>query len=166
MPIITVERYTRPEIRASRHSLYVFGDNLARAGGAPDASGWSNPRAGQAAACRNEPNAVGIPTKKLPSMKDGSFFSDDDFDAVKPIIQAEFVRLADHLRAGGTVVLPASGIGTERAQLAERAPRIRQFIDRCFAHLQTIHEESLADRPPVAGSAAPTSVVGTRRKLR
>lgn len=166
MPIVTVERYERHEIRADRHSLYVFGDNLARTGGAPDASGRSNPRAGQAAACRDEPNAVGIPTKKLPSMKDGSFFSDADFDAVKPIIQAEFVRLADHLRAGGTVVLPASGIGTDRAQLAERAPRIRQFIDRCFAHLRTINEESLANLPPVAGSAVLASVVGKPRKLR
>lgn len=164
MPIVTVERYTRDQIRSSRHTLYVFGDNLARAGGAPDASGWSNPRAGQAAACRNEPNAVGIPTKKLPSMKDGSFFSDDDFDAVKPVIQAEFVRLADHLRAGGTVVLPAAGIGTDRAQLAERAPRIRAFIDRCFAHLETIAAEPGASLPPV--EAKPALPVGTRRQVR
>ncbi len=166
MPIVVVERYTREQIRADRHSLYVFGDNLARAGGAPDASGWSNPRAGQAAACRNEPNAVGIPTKKAPSMNESAFFSDADLDAVKPVIQAEFVRLADHLRAGGTVVLPSAGIGTDRAQLAERAPRIRAFIDRCFDHLRTIGEESPAGLPPAAAPATSVPFIGTPRRLR
>ncbi|MFZ3481990.1 hypothetical protein [Sphingomonas sp. 3-13AW] len=160
MPIVTVERYTRSEIRAHREHLYVFGDNLARAGGAPDANGWSNPKAGQAAACRNEPNAVGIPTKRAPSMKEDAFFTDADFDRVQPIIQAEFRRLADHLRAGGTVVLPSAGIGTDRAQLAQRSPRIREFIDRCFAHLRGIEAQS-------PGEPAPTAKpIGVRRQVR
>ena len=162
MPIITVERYTRPEIRANREFLYVFGDNLARAGGAPDANGWSNPKAGQAAACRNEPNAVGIPTKRAPSMREDAFFTDADYDRVLPIIQAEFRRLGDHLRVGGTVVLPSAGIGTDRAQLAQRAPRIRAFIDRCFDHLRSI--EAQAPSAPASPSTATPS--GVRRKLR
>ncbi len=165
MPIITVERYTRPEIRANRQNLYVFGDNLARAGGAPNASGWSNPRAGQAAACRNEPNAVGIPTKRAPSMKEDAFFTDADFERVQPVIQAEFRRLADHLRAGGTVVLPASGIGTDRAQLAQRSPRIRTFIDRCFDHLRSVEAQAQSPSTPSTppAGAAPT---GVRRQVR
>ncbi len=32
MPIETVHRYTRAEIRAPRDALYVFGDNLAGPG--------------------------------------------------------------------------------------------------------------------------------------
>lgn len=166
MPIVTVERYTRSEIQANRQNLYVFGDNLARAGGAPDANGWCNPRAGQAAACRNEPNAVGIPTKKAPSMSEGAFFSDSDLDAVRPIIQAEFVRLADHLRAGGTVVLPSAGIGTDRARLAERAPRIRAFIDRCFSHLQTIGKDDTAGVLPTSDAPPATRPMGVRRQVR
>lgn len=150
MPLVTVHRYSRPEIQANPKSLYVFGDNLARAGGNPDANGWSDPRAGQAAACRGEPNAVGIPTKRRPSMDEDAFFSDKDLDQVRPIIQAEFRRLAEHLRAGGTVVLPTAGIGTDRAQLAHRAPAIRQFIDRCFAHLHGIASTtaSAVETPP------------------
>jgi hypothetical protein len=161
MPIVVVERYERSEIQANRQNLYVFGDNLARAGGAPDASGWSNPRAGQAAACRNEPNAVGIPTKRAPSMREDAFFVDADLDQVRPVIQAEFRRLGDHLRAGGTVVLPSSGIGTDRAQLAERAPRIRAFVDRCFAHLRSIEAAAPAPAEP-----APSTPMGRRRAVR
>ena len=164
MPIVTVERYTRPEIRANRDRLYVFGDNLVRAGGRPDASGWSNPKAGQAAACRDEPNAVGIPTKRLPSMEERAFFTDDDFDEVQPLIRADFRRLADHLAAGGVVVLPAAGIGTDRAQLAKRAPRIREFLDRCFAHLEEIAAKQPGDAP--APAPADASSVPGRRKVR
>lgn len=142
MPIIHIERLERSEIRRNQNTLYVFGDNLARKGGAPDRTGWSNPRAGQAAACRGEPNAVGIPTKRAPSMQETAFFTDADLPAVKPIIQAEFRRLARHLLSGGTVAIPTSGVGTDRAQLAQRAPAIRTFIDQCFAYLATIDPDA------------------------
>lgn len=144
MPIIRIERLVRSHIRAHPEILFVFGDNLARKGGFPDKTGWSNPRAGQAAACRGEPNAVGIPTKRFPSMDTRSFFANDDLERVRPIIQSEFRRLASHLRAGGTVAIPTAGIGTDRAQLAERAPHIRNYIDRCFDRLEIIAGECLA----------------------
>jgi hypothetical protein len=140
MPIIRIDRLDRNVIRSNPTVLYVFGDNLARQGGYPNRDGWSNPRAGQAAACRGEPNAVGIPTKRQPSMRTDAFFSNEDLEKVRPIIQAEFRRLAEHLRSGGTVAIPTSGIGTERAQLAERAPVIRTFIDACFDHLNLLAE--------------------------
>jgi len=165
MPIISVDRYTRAQIQADRDSLYVFGDNLARRGGAPDANGWSNPRAGQAAACRNEPNAVGIPTKRLPSMDESAFFTDDDLERVRPVIQAGFRRLADHLRTGGTVVLPSAGIGTDRAQLAARAPSIRDYIDRCFDHLRTVAAESPATPGVAAAPAVDTAPQNLRSRL-
>lgn len=44
--------------------IFVFGDNLAGTG-----------MAGQH---RKQPNAFGIPTKRYPSMHDGSFFSDSE----------------------------------------------------------------------------------------
>lgn len=124
MPLITVQHYTREEVRSHPDHLYVFGDNDARAG-----------FGGQAGACRGEPNAVGIPTKRRPAMSAGSFYADADLDRVRPVIQAAFRRLSAHLAAGGTVVWPADGVGTGRAALAEHAPAIRAFIDRCYDHL-------------------------------
>lgn len=118
------KRYTRAEIRATPGTLYVFGDNLIQRG-----------MGGQAKECRGEPNAVGIPTKRAPSMSEGSFLNDDDFDRVKPIIQDAFRRLAAH---HGDIVWPHDGVGTGLAQLPRRAPKIAAFIDRCFRHLQNI----------------------------
>lgn len=136
MPIVTMKRYSRQDVRSRPGDLFVFGDNLAERGGEPDAQGRSNPRAGQAAACRNEPNAVGIPTKRAPSMRPGSFFTDDDLNEVRPIIQDRFRRLADHLRKGGTVVWPEDGIGSGRANVAATAPAIAAYLAQCEAHLR------------------------------
>ncbi len=67
MPIIREPRITRQMVREHPDRLFVFGDNLARVG-----------YGGQAREMRDEPNAVGIPTKKLPTMTEGAFFSDAD----------------------------------------------------------------------------------------
>lgn len=125
--IIEVARYRRSEIQANPDHLYVFGDNVSTLG-----------RGGQARECRGEPNAVGIPTKWHPSMDDAAFFDDSALEKVKPRIQAEFRRLADHLEAGGTVVWPRDGVGTGLADLPRRAPAVAAYIERCRRHLTSV----------------------------
>lgn len=135
MPIIIQSAwFTRRQLQAQPSSLFAWGDNLARAGGA------NNPRSGQAFACRGEPNAVGLPTKKRPSTADSAFFTDEDFDRVKPEIDSGMKRLVDHLLKGGTIHWPADGIGTGRADLARRAPRIWAYLERCRERLFTLGE--------------------------
>lgn len=112
---------TRAMVRLEPKTLFVFGDNMQRAGRAQGA--------GQAQAMRGETNTVGIPTKWRPSMNEGSFFCDDDFDRVRPEIDAAFVRLALQLHLGGDIVWPADGIGTGRAELPKRAPLIWNYIE-------------------------------------
>lgn len=120
--------FTRANIQSNPDVLYVWGDNLARYGGA------NNPRSGQAFACRGEQNAVGVPTKRAPSMSEDAFFCDAD-DApgsrVRKEIDEAFDRLEAHLRSGGVVVWPEDGIGTGRAQLQIHAPAVwKRLIDR------------------------------------
>lgn len=127
MPVETVERYTRQMLRDRPEALFVFDDNLARTG-----------RGGLAALCRDEPNAVGIPTKFSPTMKETAFFRDKDFEAVKGVIDMSFGILVAHLKEGGAVVVPANGIGTGLAQLADRAPAIQGYIALKLRLLQEI----------------------------
>lgn len=127
MPLITCDNITRNIVRANPSRLFVFGDNMARAG-----------FGGQALAMRGEPNAVGIPTKWKPSMAPDAFFTDADFDAWLAASQPDFARLAGHLRANGIVVWPAAGIGTGRAQLERRAPRIWRWIDKAHKRLMEL----------------------------
>ena len=90
MPVEVRRWITTAMVRSEPATLFVFGDNLA---------GWG--RGGQAAVMRNEPNAVGVPTKNRPARDEAAFFSDDDFDVAKAAINAAMLRLAAHLRAGG-----------------------------------------------------------------
>lgn len=117
MPIETVERLSREDIKANRDKMYVFGDNMARKG-----------YGGQAKACRGEPNALGIPTKWYPDCSKKSFFSDDDIVKAEPVIAAAFDAMTAQLRAGRVVVWPADGVGTGLARLPEKAPAIHKYI--------------------------------------
>lgn len=106
---------TRQMLRNEPDTLFVFGDNAQRRG-----------LGGQAKEMRGEPNAVGIPTKIYPSMHKAAFFSDDDFDFIRPILNMEFERLRYH---AGAIVWPEDGIGTGLADLPTRAPKIWRYIE-------------------------------------
>lgn len=129
--IIAHQRIRRADLKNNPNDLFVFGDNLKRQG-----------FGGQAWAMRGEPNAVGIPTKRLPSNRERAFFADEDIFEVKPIIDAEFDRLRAALAEGRTVHLPAAGIGTGLAQLDARAPRIFLYIQEQIASLGPVENES------------------------
>lgn len=127
MPVEYEKRITRQMVRSRPDVLFVFGDNLACAG-----------LGGQARAMRGEPNAVGIPTKRAPSMEAWAMFMDADFAEVRPRIDAAMARLRNHLVRGCTVVMPADGIGTGLAELPKRAPKIDEYLQRRLGELVTI----------------------------
>ncbi|MBN9560441.1 MAG: hypothetical protein J0H14_06880 [Alphaproteobacteria bacterium] len=122
-------------LRAHPDTLFVFGDNMQRRG-----------YGGQAAAMRGEPNAVGIPTKWAPSTAPAAFFADSDWDRpdVRDAIDSAFILLADALRAGRSVAIPADGLGTGRAELATHASRIAAAIAARIARLEAIAAASPA----------------------
>ncbi|MEE7460667.1 hypothetical protein MFUR16E_04635 [Methylobacterium fujisawaense] len=127
MPIRYEKHITRAMLQAEPHALWVFGDNLLRKG-----------YGGQAKEMRGEPNAVGIATKRKPALTPDAFFSDADVDTFVRHAKPVFERLGDHLRNGGTVVLPEDGIGTGRAQLRERAPAVWNELEGALKGLEAI----------------------------
>jgi len=111
-------------LRANPSTLYVFGDNMEERG-----------FGGQAREMRGEKNAVGIPTKWAPSMREDSFFSDEDFDSVKDRIDARMAEIESHLERKGRVVLPRRGLGTGLSELDTKAPVIYAYIQEKLNHL-------------------------------
>ena len=93
---------------ANPDKIYVFGDNLIRKG-----------KAGQAC-IRDCSNAFGIPTKRLPSMQEGSFFSDQE-DEVEAVIHS--LRVLYKISKSADIVWPRDGLGTGLAQLPQRGPK-------------------------------------------
>lgn len=100
---------------ADEGALVVFGDNL---------EGWG--RGGQAKHARGHPAAVGIPTKRNPRV----YLRDEDFDEWREAVRPRVEALAAHLRAGGDVWWPRDRIGTGRANLETKAPRIANACTR------------------------------------
>jgi hypothetical protein len=92
---------TRDMLRENPFQMFLFGDNLKKVG-----------MAGQAAAMRGEPNAVGIPTKRAPSNDPSAFFRDSDIDELRKALWAAFKRPVFSLAYGGTLVIPKDGLGT------------------------------------------------------
>jgi hypothetical protein len=117
----------RCDLQTNPDRLYVFGDNMERKG-----------RGGQAAEMRDEPNAIGIPTKWKPAQTEEAFFSDAAWNNldVKSAIENAFRKLEAHLSSGKDVVLPADGIGTGLAQLPSRAPRLFARMEKWFGVLE------------------------------
>ncbi len=125
-----VKHITRAMLRAEPDTLFVFGDNMQRAG-----------FGGQAREMRGEPNAIGIPTKKAPSMLYWAFFTDDDYARAEIEITTAYLQLKRHADRGGKIVWPADGIGTGMAELPKRAPRIWELIER-YRHILDASEEN------------------------
>lgn len=127
MPLRYEAWITRDMLRAEPYTYWVFGDNLARSG-----------LGGQAKEMRGEPNAIGIPTKRCPSMQPGSFLSDNDYGEWLMATSADIQRLKEHIEVGGTIAWPKDGIGTGLAQLPQRAPKIFEFIQKIEAYFRTL----------------------------
>ena len=125
--VVQMKWITRSFVREHRDHIFLFGDNLARRG-----------FGGQAAQMRAEPNAVGIPTKKLPSNSEEAFFTDKELDQNKIAIDSAFERL---YRMSSTVeqivVVPAHGLGTGRAQLDNRAPLTFAYLQKSLRNLSS-----------------------------
>lgn len=115
---------TRSKVINNRDVLYLFGDNLIRKG-----------LGGQAKEMRGEPNTVGIITKKYPSNKEGSFFTDSDYEQYRLILEKDIEEVIRRLNRGEyrALVIPPIGIGL--ARLEDKAPKCWQLLQESVREL-------------------------------
>lgn len=111
---ITAKHWTRESVENDPKTLYVFGDNLQEYG-----------NAGQAC-IRGLPNAIGLPTKKEPTMEPTAFFTDnlEDFCACLDKLE-ECVEVIQNWE--GDVVISCE-IGRGLAQMQKHAPKLYGHI--------------------------------------
>ena len=137
--VSSVKKLTPSLLKKNKDKVYLFGDNLLGRG-----------KGGQAV-IRDEPNAIGIPTKKAPSMKKGSFFDDAEYEKNVKAIDKAFDRIPE----GKEIVLPKDGLGTGRARLEKEAPRTFKYLQNKLAELEQetptpIKESDPFDTEPVS----------------
>nr|DAF03187.1 MAG TPA: ATP dependent DNA helicase [Caudoviricetes sp.] len=111
-------RYSVQDVRNNPDKIFVFGDNSIRQG------------TGGQAQIRNEPNAVGIMTKKFPRNTPDAFLYDSEYGENIKRINEDIENLKQKAD-GKTIVFPTDGIGTNLADIAHTAPAtMRYLIDR------------------------------------
>ena len=118
------DRFSVADCKANPTSLYVFGDNYKRCG-----------KGGQAI-IRDLPNSIGIATKRVPSMAEGSFFTEGM--SVNHTAQ-EIGNVFSAFATGDYeyIILPIDGLGTGLAELQKRAPHILEIINKVFYNEST-----------------------------
>jgi hypothetical protein len=140
MPLIYQDFITRADLHANRSALYIFGDNEERRG-----------LGGQAEEMRGEPNSHGIRVKRSPSRDKDAFWTNADFPRVITMIRDDFDKPHRWLTAGKVVVFPTAKIGSDRAELEERAPKIFSYIMKKIELLELISDEIRTEQLLIRG---------------
>lgn len=125
--------YTRKQVEKEKDKVFLFGDNI------EDAKNNYHPRSTQAV-IRGLQNAIGIPTKKTRGTRDKDYFTDNDFEEAKKLIDEAIDKA---VKSGKTIVIPKDGIGTGKAELAKRAPKINDYLQ---AQLKKLQEGKLTNK--------------------
>lgn len=119
---------TREYIQKNPEVLFVFGDNDQR---------WGD--GGMAKEFRDEPNSIGIRTKKYPGIQDKHFYSDDGYEENCAKIQEDVDRIRKAFRQYAIIYIP-DGIGKGLAQLQKRAPKTYQFLQEQISKLRELQK--------------------------
>lgn len=120
MGIIYYSGWYTPELcELHPDKTFVFGDNLRRFG------------MGGQAVIRNCANALGIATKRKPSMAESAFFTEDDLDAVLDDLDHLWQMMKTYPHREFVIPVTKDGevsLGRERAELPKRAPNVYNTI--------------------------------------
>lgn len=111
--------WTRQDVANQTSKVFLFGDNT------NDRVNTHHVPTMTQAVIRGLDNAIGIDTKKNRGTSEGSYFTDEDFDTFKAQVDEAIQKAID---SGKTIVIPEGGIGTGKAQLKERAPKLFSYL--------------------------------------
>lgn len=138
MKVIYFDYWTVQDVKDRPDHLFIFGDNNVAKG-----------KGGQAI-IRDEPNALGIPTKKYPSNRATSFYTDDEYEDNKTRIDEAIRLIIEMLPKYEVLVLPKDGFGTGLAQLPKKAPKTYRYLKKKVKEL--VKEANYVRRVPSMNS--------------
>ena len=119
--------WTRDQVAEQSDKVFLFGDNT------QDRTITKYVPSMTQAVIRGLDNAIGIDTKKDRGTEKSSYFTDEDFEEFKKQINEAIKQAID---SGKIIVIPEGGIGTGKAQLKERAPKLYNYLQEQLARLQ------------------------------
>lgn len=117
------ENWTPEYVNSRPNDIFVYSDNNLRVG-----------KIGQSV-IRDLPNAMGIRTKKGPSNKPISYYSDSEYDQNIKNIRQDILKIKKQMISGRKIVLSKIGYGNGNDHLGKLAPKT--FLKLC--HLLSGH---------------------------
>ena len=123
--------WAREDVAKQSGKVFLFGDNT------DDRINTHYVPTMTQAVIRGLDNAIGIDTKKNRGTSEDSYFTDADFDTFKAQVDEAIQKAID---SGKTIVIPEGGIGTGKAQLEKRAPKLFKYLQDKLNSLKTIKE--------------------------
>lgn len=124
--------WKREEVAKQTNKVFLFGDNT------NDRVNTKYIPSSTQAVIRGLVNAIGIDTKKDRGIGSSSYLKDSDFNEFKKHLDAQ-IQLAKN--SGKIIVIPEDGIGTGKAMLKEKAPKLFKYLQQEL--------NKLKDLPPI-----------------
>lgn len=119
--------WTRQDVASQTSKVFLFGDNT------NDRVNTHYVPTMTQAVIRGLDNAIGIDTKKDRGTSEDSYFTDEDFDTFKAQVDEAIQKAIDSSK---TIVIPEGGIGTGKAQLEKRAPKLFSYLQDKLSSLR------------------------------
>lgn len=119
--------WSRQDVASQSSKVFLFGDNT------NDRVNTHYIPTMTQAVIRGLDNAIGIDTKKNRGTSEDSYFTDEDFDTFKAQVDEAIQKAID---SGKTIVIPEDGIGTGKAQLKKRAPKLFSYLQDKLSSLR------------------------------
>lgn len=123
--------WTIDDTKKYSNYIFIYGDNDIHKG-----------KGGQAI-IRDQKNAMGIPTKKLPNNNYNSFYNDDEYEQNKLKIKKAVIDILVKLKTNKQyigIILPKDGLGTGLSKLPSKAPRTYKYLLNIINKLKTCVE--------------------------
>lgn len=128
--------WNRRQVASQEDKVFLFGDNT------NDRTVTKHVPSMTQAVIRGLSNAIGIDTKKDRGTSASSYLTDNDLKWFKNHVDTQ-IQLAKS--SGKTIVMPADGIGTGKAMLKEKAPKLFQYLQNKLNSLEKGNIETLAE---------------------
>lgn len=146
--------WTREDVAKQSDKVFLFGDNT------DDRVNTHHVPTMTQAVIRGLDNAIGIDTKKNRGTSEDSYFTDADFDTFKAQVDEAIQKAID---SGKTIVIPEGGIGTGKAQLERRAPKLFTYLQDKLSSLKM--DKALEERSSDAFDTPRVTTIEEQQKV-
>lgn len=128
--------WNRSQVANQTNKVFLFGDNT------NDRTVTNYVPSMTQAVIRGLPNAIGIDTKKDRGTSINSYLTDNDLEWFKGHVDTQIQKAKD---SGKTIVVPADGIGTGKAMLKEKAPKLFKYLQEKLRELELTQGANVSD---------------------